>query len=199
MELNSKKRLLVFASGSGSNAENLVHFFRNPENISLAEVVGIICNNSQAGVIKRAEKLNIPCELVSKVQWGDLNFMRDLILSFKPQLVILAGFLKQFPKELIETVEGKIINLHPALLPKFGGKGMFGMNVHRAVIDSGELTSGITIHWVNEHYDEGNIIAQFTCNVTTEDNPESLAAKIHDLEFHNFPRIVKQVIQDLEQ
>ncbi len=197
MELNRPKRLLIFASGSGSNAENLIHFFRQPENSKVAEIIGIICNNPQAGVIQRSDRLNVPLHLITKEAWNDIHSMRELIQSQAPDLIVLAGFLKQFPGELIELVHGRVINLHPALLPKFGGKGMYGMNVHSAVIEQRESVSGITIHWVNEHYDEGNIIEQFSCTVTDLDSPDSLAEKIHQLEFSHFPETVKQVVLGL--
>ncbi|MFN5890363.1 MAG: phosphoribosylglycinamide formyltransferase [Bacteroidota bacterium] len=194
MEINLPKRLLIFASGSGSNAENLIHFFRELENSIIAEVVGIICNNSQAGVIQRAERLDIPCHIISNEQWQNKEFMIELVVKTSPHLIILAGFLKKFPVELINIVNGNVINLHPALLPKFGGKGMYGMNVHKAVIEHKEKETGITIHWVNEHYDEGNIIQQFSFTVTKEDTPETIAHKIHDLEYAHFPEVVKQLL-----
>jgi phosphoribosylglycinamide formyltransferase-1 len=194
MEINLPKRLLIFASGSGSNAENLIHFFRELENSIIAEVVGIICNNSQAGVIQRAERLDIPCHIISNEQWQNKEFMIELVVKTSPHLIILAGFLKKFPVELINIVNGNVINLHPALLPKFGGKGMYGMNVHKAVIEYKEKETGITIHWVNEHYDEGNIIQQFSFTVTIEDTPETIAHKIHDLEYAHFPEVVKQLL-----
>ncbi len=194
MEINLPKRLLIFASGSGSNAENLIHFFRELENSIIAEVVGIICNNSQAGVIQRAERLDIPCHIISNEQWQNKEFMIELVVKTSPHLIILAGFLKKFPVELINIVNGNVINLHPALLPKFGGKGMYGMNVHKAVIEHKEKETGITIHWVNEHYDEGNIIQQFSFTVTKEDTPETISHKIHDLEYAHFPEVVKQLL-----
>ena len=197
MEISRPKRILIFASGSGSNAENLIHFFRKAENSKIADVVGIVCNNPQAGVIQRSERLNVPLYLISKEQWNDIGYMQELIQYIFPDLIVLAGFLKRFHGDLIQMVKGNVINLHPALLPKFGGKGMYGMNVHTAVIEQGEPVSGITIHWVNEQYDEGNIITQFSCSVTAADSPEILAEKIHQLEFDHFPETVKQVVLGL--
>ena len=190
-------RILIFASGSGSNAENLIQYFRQPDHSAAGIVAGIVCNNAQAGVIERAERLNIECLVVSNEQWKDSDFILASILKFRADLAVLAGFLRPFPSPLIEYFDGNVINLHPALLPKFGGKGMYGMNVHKAVIAQGEVQSGITVHWVNEQYDEGKIIAQFECQVDKGDTAESLAAKIHDLEGKYFPEVVKKVIAEI--
>jgi len=190
-------RILIFASGSGSNAENLIQFFRQADHSKVGVVAGIVCNNSQAGVIERAARLGINCLVVSNEQWKDSDFILASILKFRANLAVLAGFLRPFPSSLIEYFDGKVINLHPALLPKFGGKGMYGMNVHKAVIAQREVQSGITIHWVNERYDEGKIIAQFTCEVEEGDTAESLAQKIHNLEEKHFPEVVKRVITEI--
>ncbi len=190
-------RILIFASGSGSNAENLVRYFSEPDNSKSGIVVGIVCNNFQAGVIERAKRLDIECLVVSNDQWKDSDFMLASILKFRAELAVLAGFLRPFPKSLIDYFDGNVINLHPALLPKFGGKGMYGINVHKAVISQKETQSGITIHWVNEQYDKGQIIAQFSCNVEEGDTAESLAQKIHHLEGRYFPEVVKRVIAEI--
>lgn len=195
----SAKRILIFASGSGSNAENMIHYFREKEmsGDGRVEIVGILTNNAQAGVIERADRLGIACEIFNREQWKNTEYMLELVGKYKADLIVLAGFLWKFPDFLIAQTNGKVINLHPALLPKFGGKGMFGMHVHEAVVAHGETETGITIHWVNEHYDEGNIIAQFSCRVENSDTASDVAEKIHQLEGAHFPAVVDSVLQQL--
>jgi phosphoribosylglycinamide formyltransferase-1 len=185
------KRIVIFASGSGSNAENIYHQFAN-ENI---EIVAIFCNNEKAGVIERANRLNIPLHLFNRNDFNNTNIVDQEILNYQPDLIVLAGFLWKIPERLIALFPNKIINIHPALLPNYGGKGMYGHFVHNAVINAKETKSGITIHYVNEHYDEGKYIFQAECEVTSNDSPETLADKIHQLEFANFPQIIKKIIQ----
>ncbi len=185
------KRIVIFASGSGSNAENIYHQFAN-ENI---EIVAIFCNNEKAGVIERANRLNIPLHLFNRNDFNNTNIVDQEILSYHPDLIVLAGFLWKIPERLIALFPNKIINIHPALLPNYGGKGMYGHFVHDAVINAKETKSGITIHYVNEHYDEGKYIFQAECEVTSNDTPETLADKIHQLEFAHFPQIIKKIIQ----
>jgi phosphoribosylglycinamide formyltransferase-1 len=182
-----KKRIVIFASGSGSNTENIVHYFENKP----IEIVAIYCNNPKAGVIERAKRLEIPCILFNKNEFSDAFFL-EKIQIYSPDLIVLAGFLWLIPGYLIEKYP--IINIHPALLPKFGGKGMYGMHVHEAVIKAKENKSGITIHYVNEHYDDGNIIAQFECNLSKDETPKSLAEKIHQLEYTHFPATIEKLI-----
>lgn len=195
----SAKRILIFASGSGSNAENMIHYFREKEmsGDGRVEIVGILTNKAQAGVIERADRLGIACEIFNREQWKNTEYMLELVGKYKADLIVLAGFLWKFPDFLIAQTNGKVINLHPALLPKFGGKGMFGMHVHEAVVAHGETETGITIHWVNEHYDEGNIIAQFSCRVENSDTASDVAEKIHQLEGAHFPAVVDSVLQQL--
>lgn len=185
------KRIVIFASGSGSNAENIHHQFAN-ENI---EIVAIFCNNEKAGVIERSNRLNIPLHLFNRNDFNNTNIVDQEILSYHPDLIVLAGFLWKIPERLIALFPNKIINIHPALLPNYGGKGMYGHFVHEAVINANETKSGITIHYVNEHYDEGDYIFQAECEVTSNDTPETLADKIHQLEFAHFPQIIKKIIQ----
>lgn len=193
------KNLLIFASGSGSNAENIIHHFRGQNNFNKdgnceIHIVGILTNNPNAGVIERAKRLDIPCVVFTKSTWMDEMAMLALVRQFKPDFIVLAGFLWKFPAFLISEIQGHVINLHPALLPKFGGKGMYGMHVHEAVVANHETETGITIHWVNEHYDEGNIIAQFKCDVAATDTAEIVAEKIHALEGRYFPSVVDSTI-----
>ncbi len=185
------KRIIIFASGSGSNAENIYHQFLN-ENI---EIVAIFCNNEKAGVIERANRLEIPLVLFNRNDFTNTDVVDKQILSYKPDLIVLAGFLWKIPERLILLFPNKIINIHPALLPNYGGKGMYGHFVHEAVINAKETKSGITIHYVNEHYDEGDYIFQAECELTPLDTAETLAQKIHLLEFTHFPQIIKKTIQ----
>ena len=186
------KNIIIFASGNGSNAENIASYFHHS---NVARVKLIVSNRSSAGVIGRAEKLGIESWVVSKQDLDDLDFL-DRLNSKKPDLIVLAGFLLKIPEVFIQRFQGKIINIHPSLLPKFGGKGMYGKFVHEAVIASGEKQSGISIHYVNEHYDEGKIISQHKCEVLDNDSAESLAERIHMLEYEFYPKTIEKIIND---
>lgn len=185
------KRVLIFASGSGSNAEKIIdYFWRRP---ALSIQFEIFTNNKNAGVIDRARRLHIPCALIDKDQFNDEQLLKAI---GEVDLIVLAGFLWLIPDYLIKAYPDKIINIHPALLPAYGGKGMYGDRVHKAVIENKEKQSGISIHYVNENYDEGELILQARCKVANEDSPESLAEKIHKLEHTYFPIVVEQLIAD---
>lgn len=186
------RNIAILASGSGSNAENIVRFFdKDPAvNISI-----ILSNRKDAYVLQRAENLGVRSAWFSKDEFQSENFLKYLA---NIDLVVLAGFLWLVPVYLVRAFPGRIINIHPALLPKYGGKGMYGMNVHRAVIENGEQVSGITIHYVNEKYDEGNIIFQSKCNVVEGETPESLASKVHQLEYEHFPVIIKEILSRMK-
>ncbi|MBT8259009.1 MAG: phosphoribosylglycinamide formyltransferase [Bacteroidia bacterium] len=185
------KRIVIFASGSGTNAENLIRFFHNN---SEAGVVQVLTNNPRAKVIDRCNSLNISCLCFNRTAFYNTNDVLDLLEMKNPDLIVLAGFLWKIPETLIAAFPDKIVNIHPALLPKYGGKGMYGMHVHQAVIDKGEKESGITIHYVNENYDEGAIIFQAKCPVGAIDTPESLVEKIHALEMKHFPKVVESLL-----
>lgn len=189
----SPKKIVILASGNGSNAENLAHYF---EKSAVARVAGILTNNPKAGVIDRALRLQIPFIAFNKYAGREAGFLQSLLHFFKPDLIVLAGYLSMIPDEIIKTYPGKIINLHPALLPRFGGKGMYGDHVHRAVLSAGEKESGITIHYVNEEYDKGEIIFQAATPVFEADTPDLLAARIHQLEYKHFPVIVEQILTE---
>lgn len=186
------KNVAVFASGEGTNAENLFSYFANDARIKIKLVV---TNKDTAGVIARAEKYKKNVQIVSKAA---LENYTDQLIEFlkveKIDLVILAGFLLHIPPAFVKAFPNQIINIHPSLLPKFGGKGMYGMHVHRAVIAAHEVESGITVHYVNEEYDKGEIILQAKCPVTSEDTPETLSAKVRALEHEWFPRAVERVL-----
>lgn len=185
------KRIVIFASGSGSNAENLISFFHDS---SEAGVVQVLTNNPRAKVIDRCNRLKVSCFCFNRTAFYDSEDVLELLRLKKPDLIVLAGFLWKVPTNIISEFPDKIINVHPALLPKYGGKGMYGMHVHRAVIESGDKESGISIHYVNEHYDEGALIFQASCEVTPNDSPESLVEKIHELEMRHFPEVVKSLL-----
>ena len=182
------KNILIFASGSGSNAETIINHFQHNTEVC---VVGIFTNKLDAGVIERARKYNIPSEVFSKTEFSEESFL-EKVNSSNPALI---GFLLKVPDYLIKAFPDKIVNIHPALLPKYGGKGMYGINVHRAVFENKELESGMTIHFVNEHYDEGNIIFQESVSVTDCNSPEEIATKVLTLEHKNYPVVVEQLLK----
>lgn len=183
--MDRKYRIAILASGSGTNAENIIQYFNRK---GTAEVAGVWCNKQGVGVFGRAEKLGVPCTLFSGKEFDKLE---DKLLSSDIDLVVLAGFLLKIPAHFIHTFEDKIINIHPALLPNYGGKGMYGHHVHEAVIAAGENESGITIHLVDEIYDNGEILFQAKCPVNENDTSDSLATKIHELEYRYFPEVIE--------
>ncbi len=183
-------KIVIFASGSGTNAENIIRYFQATKS---ASVEAVFTNKADAQVIQRAEKYQVPSQVFTK---NDLETGKVLqeINSIQPDLIVLAGFLLQFPESIVAEFHDKLINLHPALLPKYGGKGMYGMHVHRAVVENKESKTGITIHYVNENYDEGNIIFQKEVTVLISDTPEVVAAKIHELEQDHFPAVIEKLL-----
>ena len=185
------KKIAIFASGSGTNAENLIRYFRlNGE----GQVALVVSNRRNALVLERARSLGVPCEYVEKAAWADGKAVLDLLEERQIDFIVLAGFLLCVPPSLLSAYPDRIVNIHPALLPKFGGKGMYGDRVHEAVVAAGERESGITIHYVNEHYDEGTVIAQFRCPVLPTDTPADVAAKVHVLEYAHYPEVVAQLL-----
>ena len=181
-------RLAVFASGSGSNAEVLVKYFQDNSDIEIALIVS---NRKDAYVLKRAEQLNVPAVVISPSEWRKEDFIKAFFLKNRIDGIVLAGYLLLIPEYFIRMYPEKIINIHPALLPDFGGKGMYGMNVHRGVIDSGARKSGITVHIVDEAYDRGKIIFQESLTVKQGETPESLAKRIQELEHRYYPVVVE--------
>lgn len=186
-----KKKIAIFASGSGSNAENIVRYFKDHPT---AETSLILTNNPHAYVIERAKKLDIPYYIFNRKEFYDTNSVADLLKSRGIDLVVLAGFLWLVPQNLLRQYSGSIVNIHPALLPKYGGKGMYGDKVHLSVIAAGEKESGITIHFVNENYDEGQTICQYKCEISLSDTPATLAEKIHRLEYEYFPKVIEEIL-----
>lgn len=190
--MKKKVRIALFASGSGTNAENISRYFADDP---LIEVACIICNKEGAGVFERAKNLDIPALLVPKNVLDNSEAMLELLKKWEIDRIVLAGFLLKIPDYLIQYYENAILNIHPALLPRYGGKGMYGDRVHKAVLQAGDLESGITIHNVNEHYDEGKIIAQYSCPVFKTDTVETLAHRIHQLEYEYYPLVIKNWIE----
>ncbi len=180
---------MLFASGNGSNAEQIINYFKNSEN---AKVIAIFSNKSDAKVLDRAKNHNISSVVFSKAQLNE-GYVLEKLQQFQPDLIVLAGFLLKFPESLLK-VYPKVINIHPALLPKYGGKGMYGMNVHQAVLDNKEIETGITIHYVNEHYDEGEFIFQKAVTIEECKTAEEIAHKIHELEHQYFPEVIASII-----
>lgn len=184
-------KIVIFASGSGSNAENIHSYFKNSDDV---EITCILTNKKDAGVIERANRLKIPLFYFNKSAFaGDMVLL--FLKSLDPDLIVLAGFLLKMPKNLVSEFPDRIINIHPALLPKFGGKGMYGMNVHRAVKESGDTKTGITIHFVNEQYDEGAIIHQAKVELEGSESSEEIAAKVHSLEYEHYPLIIQNLLR----
>jgi phosphoribosylglycinamide formyltransferase-1 len=186
----SMKKIVLFASGSGSNAEKIVLHFKENE---LVNVVEIFTNNPNAKVLDRAKNLEVPAQIFNRQELNEGKVLEKLN-EIQPDLIVLAGFLWKFPETIIKEYPNKIINIHPALLPKYGGKGMYGMHVHQAVLENKEKETGITIHYVNEHYDEGGIIFQQSVNIEDCKSADEIAHKIHILEHQYFPQIIEQLL-----
>lgn len=187
------KRVVIFASGSGSNAENLIKFFHNSDN---ASVVQVLTNNPHAKVLDRCKRLKVSALSFNRIAFTQTEDVLNILKSNQPDLIVLAGFLWKFPENILKNFPNKVINIHPALLPKFGGKGMYGMNVHKAVVENKETETGITIHYVNENYDEGAIIFQAKCKVEASDSAEDVATKIHKLEMEHFPKVIDRLLNE---
>jgi phosphoribosylglycinamide formyltransferase-1 len=184
------KKIVVFASGSGSNAENIIKYFAKGKT---GVVVSVFTNNANAKVIERSKKNDVSVEIFSKEELNESKVLHKLN-QIQPDLIVLAGFLLKFPENIVEAYPNKIINIHPALLPKYGGKGMYGMHVHRAIVNNKEMETGITIHYVDENYDEGNILFQQSVSLTGTETPEEVAAKIHELEQEHFPLVIEKLL-----
>jgi phosphoribosylglycinamide formyltransferase-1 len=189
-----KKRIIVFASGSGSNAEKIAAFFNNDE---VAEVVGILSNNANAGVLERANQCSLPTWVFSNDAVESGEEIVALCRQLKVDLIVLAGFLRKIPHNLLYAYSNRIVNIHPSLLPKYGGKGMYGHYVHEKVSQNGDDISGISIHLVNEKYDDGAILAQYSCPIVPHENPVLIAQKVLQLEHLYYPPTIKNYIESL--
>lgn len=184
------KNIVIFASGNGSNANSIHQYFQSSGRVRVA---AIFCNNQQAGVLSRAHDLGIPTEVFSKAEFSESSFV-ERVRSYQPDLLVLAGFLLQVPEYLVHAFPNQIINIHPALLPKYGGKGMYGMHVHRAVFEAKEPETGISVHFVNEHYDEGALIFQAKTAITHCQSPEEIAAAVQALEHQHFAAVIDNLL-----
>ena len=184
------KKIVLFASGNGSNVENIIQYFKSNATIFISE---IFSNNPDAKVLEKAKNHNIPTVVFNKTELTE-GFIENKMEEIQPDLIVLAGFLLKFPEKLVKKYPNKIINVHPALLPKYGGKGMYGMNVHRAILENKEQETGISIHYVNEHYDEGGIIFQKEINIEDCASPEEIAEKVQELEHIYFPQVIEKLL-----
>lgn len=187
------KRIAVFSSGSGSNAENIVKYFGESE---LAQVIAIFCNNPKAGVVDRAHKLGVRCVVFSPEELTDGHIL-DKLTDLKVDLIVLAGFLKVIPDSILESFPRRVVNIHPSLLPDYGGPGMYGMHVHRAVVENEEEETGITIHYVESELDQGEIIFQESVEIDYEDSPEDVQYKVQMLEHKHYPEVIEYILNDL--
>ncbi len=188
-----KKRIVIFASGSGSNTENIIKYFQRAQ---FAEVVLVLCNNKDAKVLERAKVLNIKTLCFSKDELSDSEGILKQLQKAKPDVIVLAGFLLKLPSNILKEFPNKVINIHPALLPKYGGKGMYGNHVHKAVLDNKEAETGITIHYVNENYDEGAIIFQKSVPLSENETIETIAEKVQNLEMKHFPKVIEKLLHN---
>ena len=188
------KNIAIFASGSGTNAENMARYFANSESI---KVTVVLSNHAHAGVHARVNALGVPSFTFSKEEFASVAPILAKLTEYAVDFVVLAGFMSKIPDALLDAFPDRVVNIHPALLPKFGGKGMYGHHVHEAVLAAGETESGITIHQVNAHYDEGKILFQATCPVLPADTPDTLAQRVHQLEYAHYPQVVEQLLATL--
>jgi phosphoribosylglycinamide formyltransferase-1 len=183
--------LVIFASGNGSNAENIINYFSDKQNINVSTVFS---NRNNSKVLERANRLQVSTIAFNRKAFEDPACLLSMLQAIKPDLIVLAGFLWKVPHHIVTAFSGKIVNIHPALLPKYGGKGMFGMHVHNAVLENKEHETGITIHYVNEEYDEGAIIFQKAVEIEPEDSADTIAEKVHKLEYTYFPKVIEKVL-----
>ncbi|MDX1364518.1 phosphoribosylglycinamide formyltransferase [Arenibacter latericius] len=187
------KRIVLFASGSGSNVENIINYFQDSNEVN---VKCVLSNNKEAKVFDRCNRLKVSALYFNRTSFYQSDCVLEILKSFNPDLIVLAGFLWKIPENLIQNFPNKIVNIHPALLPKYGGKGMYGMHVHKSVKDNNETETGITIHYVNENYDEGAIIAQEKVTLEATDTPETIANKVHQLEYKHFPKVIHKIVME---
>lgn len=188
------KQIILFASGSGSNVENIVNYFKFRKDVTISCV---LTNKSDAKVIERCNRLQINALFFNKQAFSKSDFILNLLQSINPELIVLAGFLWKIPESITNAFPNKLINIHPALLPKYGGKGMYGMHVHNAVLDNKEQETGITIHYVNANYDEGAVIQQVKTSIDPTDSVEDIASKVHQLEYEYFPKVIDDLLSKI--
>ncbi len=189
------KKIVIFASGSGTNAQNLIEYFNKTVE---KKVVLVLSNKKEAKVLERAADAGVDTRVFSREDLNENGRVTGILDDIGPDLIVLAGFLWLMPVQILRKYTNRVVNIHPALLPKYGGKGMYGMNVHKSVIENKEPRSGISIHYVNEEYDKGDIIFQAYCDINISDSPESLAAKVHQLEYEHFPVVIDSLLDGLK-
>ena len=187
------KKIALFASGTGSNAKTIIDYFKDHPNV-YADC--LLSNKPGAKALEMAKNKGLDTRVIHKDELNDPSTILNYLQERGIDLIVLAGYLKRIPKEMVSAFPNRIINIHPALLPKFGGKGMYGMNVHKAVVEAGEKQSGMTIHYVNEHYDEGNIIFQASCSLVESDRPEDVAAKVLQLEHRHYAEVIEKLLSE---
>ena len=191
-----KKRIAIFASGSGSNAQKILEHFKKHND---AEVAIVLTNNPEAYVLQRADNFEVPSHIFTRHEFYQTDDVVQLLKNLKVDIIVLAGFLWLIPQRLLQAFPNKIINLHPALLPKYGGKGMYGDNVHKAILEAGETESGITIHFVNENFDEGEIIHQSRFHIEKQDDMEMIKFKGQQLEHHHYPKVIEMILKKMRE
>lgn len=189
-----KKRIAIFASGSGSNAQKIMEHFKKHND---AEVTIVLTNNPEAYVLQRADNFEVPAHIFTRQEFYHTDSVVHLLKNLEIDIIVLAGFLWLIPQSLLKAFPNKIINLHPALLPKYGGKGMYGDKVHQAIIEAGDSESGITIHFVNEHFDEGEIIHQSRFHIEKSDDLEMIKFKGQQLEHLHYPKVIEQLLKKM--
>ncbi|MBP3219713.1 MAG: phosphoribosylglycinamide formyltransferase [Prevotella sp.] len=186
----------IFVSGSGTNCENIIRYFKDSEEVKISLVLS---NKADAYALVRAKNLNVPTAIMNKNDFNDREKMMTLMKEYEIEFIVLAGFLLIVPDFLIEAYDRRMINIHPALLPKYGGKGMWGHHVHEAIKAAGETETGMTVHWVSDVCDGGEIIAQFSTPLSPDDTPDDIAHKEHLLEMEHFPRVIEEIISNIQK
>lgn len=189
-----KKRIAIFASGSGSNAQKIMEHFKYSE---VAEVALVLCNNSDAYVLQRADNFEVPTHVFDRKEFFESDNVVKVLKNLRIDLVVLAGFLWLVPKNIIQAFPNQILNIHPALLPKYGGKGMYGDHVHQAVLDANEEETGITIHFVNEKFDDGEILYQSKFKIEADDTIDIIKFNVQQLEHQHYPRVIENIVKKL--
>ncbi len=190
-----QKNIVILASGSGTNTENIIRYFQSSD---VARVVLVVSNKADAYVLERAKRLQVPSLVIPRDKFLESGYVCSVLQEYHADLVVLAGFLLRIPDDMLAAYPQRIVNIHPSLLPKYGGKGMYGDKVHQAVVAAGEKESGITIHYIDGHFDEGVTIFQAKCPVLPDDTPEEVAHKVHALEYEHYPKVIERILAEKE-
>ncbi len=192
---NMQKNIVILASGSGTNTGNIIRYFQSSD---VARVVLVVSNKADAYVLERAKRLQVPSLVIPRDKFLESGYVCSVLQEYHADLVVLAGFLLRIPDDMLAAYPQRIVNIHPSLLPKYGGKGMYGDKVHQAVVAAGEKESGITIHYIDGHFDEGVTIFQAKCPVLPDDTPEEVAHKVHALEYEHYPKVIERILAEKE-